>query len=283
MARHETSRNVRYGTDGGQPLVGILSEPAGGGSGRPAVLLVHGGAWVLGTPIEMSGAARALTGAGFVTFNVSYRLATPQRGGFPSQLQDIRQAVRYLRAHAGALGIDPQRIGALGSSAGGNLVTLLAASGRGSCLLGDRVAAVAAWSPPVDLSAYGRFADEHCARELDGCPWLVQDAVHYLGCRYRACPQRWQQASVQGYASADDPPTLIFDSRSELISLSQVRTLQRALSRQRVPNQLIVLPGKRHATRYQSIALPLTVDFFQRYLSPAATSTTHYAASLRAQ
>lgn len=280
---NKSSREITYGTDGGQRLFGIISEPDVGGTNRPAVLLVHGGAWVHGAPIELAAASRALTAAGFVTFNINYRLATAQRSGFPYELQDVQQAVRYLRAHARALGIDARRIGALGSSAGGNLVTLLATSGKGSCLTGDRVAAVAAWSPPIDVSSYGKFADKHCAKDLLRCPWLVQESVHYLGCRYHACAQRWQQASVERYASADDPPTLVFNSSHELISLSQVHALRQALDRRHVPNQLIVIPGQRHATGNQSVALPLTISFFQRYLQPAPTSATGYAAGQVAQ
>jgi acetyl esterase/lipase len=264
-------------------LFGIVSEPTVGGDDRPAVLLVHGGAWAHGAPVELAAASRALTSAGFVTFNISYRLATTQRPGFPSELQDLQQAVRYLRSHARSLRIDPRRIGALGSSAGGNLVTLLATSGRGSCLTGDRIAAVAAWSPPIDVSSYGKYADKHCAKDLVRCPWLVQEAVRYLGCRYDVCPQRWQQASVEGYASPDDPPTLVFNSSHELISLSQVHALRHALDRRHVPNQLIVIPGKQHATGNQSVALPLTISFFERYLLPPPTSATGYAAPLIAQ
>ncbi len=137
---------------------------------------------------------------------------------------------------------------------------------------------MAAWSPPVDVAAYGRYADKHCAADLVRCPWLVQEAVHYLGCRYAACPTKWQQASVQNFASPDDPPSLIFNSSSELISLSQVRTLRQALTRRHVPNQLIVLPGHRHATVYQSVALPLTVRFFEEYLLPRRTLAAGYAA-----
>jgi acetyl esterase/lipase len=282
-APRQETREISYGNDDGQPLTGILGEPAAGRGNHAAVLLVHGGAWVHGTPGEMAEAARAFTTAGFVTFNINYRLASAAHPGFPSELQDVRQAIRYLRAHAQSIDIDPRRIGALGSSAGGNLVTLLAASGRSSCLTGDRVAAVAAWSPPIDVAAYGRYADKHCANDLVGCPWLVQEAVHYVGCRYQACSQRWQQASVQGYASPDDPPALIFNSSKEVIALSQVHALRHALDRQHVPNQLIVFPGDRHATGYQSVALPLTVRFFERYLLPAPTSTTGYAAPPIAQ
>jgi acetyl esterase/lipase len=280
-ARGPSSREVPYGTDGGQPLLGILSEPGGAGSSRPAVLLVHGGGWLHGTPMELAAAARTLTDAGFVTFNIGYRLAAPGHPAFPGELQDVRQALHYLRAHADSIGIDPRRIGALGSSAGGNLVSLLATSGTGSCLQGDRIAAVVAWSPPIDVGAYGRYADAHCAKDLARCPYLVQEAVHYIGCSYQSCPTRWQQASVPGHVTADDPPTLLFNSTHELIPLSQARAFTTALSHHHVPYQLVVLHGRLHASGYQSVALPLTVSFFERYLRPApaadARTPTHTA------
>ena len=228
-------------------------------------------------------ASRALTSAGFVTFNISYRLATTQRPGFPSELQDLQQAVRYLRSHARSLRIDPRRIGALGSSAGGNLVTLLATSGRGSCLTGDRIAAVAAWSPPIDVSSYGKYADKHCAKDLVRCPWLVQEAVRYLGCRYTSARSAGNKRPSRGTPAPTIRRRSIFNSSHELISLSQVHALRHALDRRHVPNQLIVIPGKQHATGNQSVALPLTISFFERYLLPPPTSATGYAAPLIAQ
>ena len=94
------------------------------------MLEVHGGGWQHGgrlLSLSQSGPATDLVGAGFVVASIDYGLA-PQ-DPWPDQIIDAKCAVRYLRAHAGDLGIDPDRIAALGTSAGGQLVSLLGTTG----------------------------------------------------------------------------------------------------------------------------------------------------------
>src|SRR5215210_7502965 len=98
---------------------------------RPAVLLVHGGGWAGGHRAEMGRTGRQLAKAGYAAFSIDYRLA-PEHP-FPASLVDAQAAVEWLRAprQMARYGIDPGRIGALGSSAGGQLVGLLATQGTG--------------------------------------------------------------------------------------------------------------------------------------------------------
>lgn len=92
---------------------------------RPAVLLVHGGGFAACTKRETfeSQMLRFLASQGYVTASVEYRLSTI--APFPSQFIDVRRALQFLRGHAAAYRIDPERIGAVGHSAGANLVSLL--------------------------------------------------------------------------------------------------------------------------------------------------------------
>ncbi|GAA5174611.1 alpha/beta hydrolase [Niveibacterium umoris] len=122
--------------------------PATFAAARPAVLLLHGGGWGAGDRGEFADLARWLAAQGVVAVAIDYRLTT---AGYrwPAQLEDARHAVWWMRMHAGDLGIDPQRIAALGGSAGGLLAAWLAvddahdAAGRS-----DRVqAAVSLWGP----------------------------------------------------------------------------------------------------------------------------------------
>ena len=129
---------VTYCTQQGTKLaMDLYTPPAAAPRPSPAVLYVHGGGFALGDR-ELGGLGGGLANApgallpqlraalnrrGFLVASIDYRL--PPLSPWPAQLDDARCAVRFLRAHASALGIDPGRIGAWGSSAGGTLVALL--------------------------------------------------------------------------------------------------------------------------------------------------------------
>src|SRR5262249_43819994 len=82
----------------------------------PAVVFVHGGAWMTGDPSQAAGNAMHFARRGIATVSISYRLAPAHR--FPAPLDDVRRGLRHVRAHADELGIDPDRIALLGLSAG---------------------------------------------------------------------------------------------------------------------------------------------------------------------
>jgi acetyl esterase/lipase len=117
----------------------------------PGVLVVHGGAWRDGDKARMGAVSRRIARSGLIAFSVNYSLARGSRPGFPAQPRQLRQAVRWIRRSSDRFELDPRRIGAMGSSAGGHLVSLLGTDGRGSLRTGARVRAVATWSAPLDL------------------------------------------------------------------------------------------------------------------------------------
>ena len=118
-------RDVQYGQVNGQKLLLDVYRPAAGQALRPAVLFVHGGGWSMGSKENFKDEAMGLAKFGYVTFSIDYRLAADGRNLWPAQLDDTQRAVRWVRAHADKYHIDPQRIGALGHSAGGQLVAFL--------------------------------------------------------------------------------------------------------------------------------------------------------------
>ena len=127
-----THANVVYGEAGGQKqLLDIfypnMRQPVGGKT-FPVVLCVHGGAWREGSKADMGVLVVALTKSGFAVVTPGYRLFHPEKHPeniYPAQLDDVQRSVRWLRAHAGKYGLDPERLGAVGFSAGGHLVSLL--------------------------------------------------------------------------------------------------------------------------------------------------------------
>ena len=106
---------------------------------HPAVISVHGGSWARGDKgnSDWRNVCEWLASEGFVAYSVNYRLVPLV--SFPAAIDDVGRAVEWMRTNAGTYNVDPDRIGAFGGSAGGNLATLLGSRGRGS---GDRKSVV---------------------------------------------------------------------------------------------------------------------------------------------
>ncbi len=121
------AEEIVYARRGDQTLLLHGFRPAGVRPGelRPAVVLIHGGGWVGGTPEAFMSLARYFAGRGLVAFNITYRLAKPGVSGVGDCVIDCRSALRHIRAHAVELGADPSRIAVLGDSAGGHLAAAL--------------------------------------------------------------------------------------------------------------------------------------------------------------
>jgi acetyl esterase/lipase len=110
MAAAETGRvtvehDVVFGTGGGRDLKCNVYVPPQPGAGRPAVLLVHGGGWVQGDRSQLHGYGILLGRLGYLCVATEYRLAGEAK--WPAQLHDVKAALRWMRANAHQLGIDP--------------------------------------------------------------------------------------------------------------------------------------------------------------------------------
>lgn len=96
------------------------------GARRPAILAIHGGAWRGGDKARGEQFAEELCPLGYVVFSINYRRSSGPNGTWPAQIEDVRKALRYIRANAERFGIDPARVASLGMSAGGHLATMVA-------------------------------------------------------------------------------------------------------------------------------------------------------------
>jgi acetyl esterase/lipase len=123
----EVASNVVYGENDGQQLLLDVALPPNDAAERPAVVLIHGGAFMFGDREGWSSTAIELARAGYVAFNINYRLFSDTDGSnaWPAQLDDAQRAVRWVRANAATYGVDPERIAALGHSSGGQLAAFL--------------------------------------------------------------------------------------------------------------------------------------------------------------
>ena len=118
--------NLTYANYGDRSLEMDIYRPKGVWGELPAIVCIHGGGWAKGNRTSHAKIAQALAARGYVAATISYRLSG--EAPFPAAIQDCKAAVRFLRANAKELGIDPDKIGAIGLSAGGHLTALLASS-----------------------------------------------------------------------------------------------------------------------------------------------------------
>jgi acetyl esterase/lipase len=129
-ARAETTfqSGIAYANHDGVELAGDLYLPKNA-KAVPALVAVHGGGWVQGARSAFQYWGPYLAARGIAVFALSYRLAGKTKT-FPEAVQDILAGVQFLRGNANGFGIDPQRIGLLGASAGAHLAALTALSGK---------------------------------------------------------------------------------------------------------------------------------------------------------
>ena len=116
-----------YKTVAGMDLtaaVHLPDKPAGGP--RPAMVFFHGGGWAGGTPQQFAAHAEWLAAHGAVGVLIQYRFIDKTAESVFDCMRDAHSAMRWVRAHADELGIDPHRIGAVGGSAGGHLAAVTA-------------------------------------------------------------------------------------------------------------------------------------------------------------
>jgi acetyl esterase len=207
----------------------------------PAVLLVHGGGFTEGT--RDSSGLRTLceltAEQGAAAFSVDYRLAPEFT--YPAQVDDLANAVQWLRqpAQVEAFGIDPARIGAIGSSAGAIIAQSLATRGEGPLDTGARLGAVASLSGVSVLSPEGLELGRPSEQAAD----LV---LNYLGCTSVAdCPQSVPASPITG-VDPSDPPMLLVNGTDELVPEEQPEALATALEDAGVQAELLIVDAPSH-------------------------------------
>jgi acetyl esterase/lipase len=227
-------RDVVYGEYDNKRLLLDIYAPDGSapGSGRPALIAIHGGGWCGGSKGEYGRSLAPLVKQGIVLIAVDYRLSRPGAPGWPGNLEDVRAAVRWVRVHASEIGVDPGRLAVIGSSAGGHLALLLGFTGDAS----TRVSAIIDFYAPTDLRALR--ADRAASGE---------SVSLLLGSPPEQTPALYDAASPLRQVVPGLPPVLIAHGEDDLlVPLEQSRALASALEQSGVPHQLITIPEARH-------------------------------------
>lgn len=240
-------RDRAYGPPGDAARVADLYRPEGAGP-FPGVVLVHGGGWDARDRSDMTSVARKLAGRGYVVANIDYRLAPAAL--YPAALEDVRSAVKWLRAEAPRLRLHPDRLAGWGYSAGAHLVAL-AATENGDLLA--RLQAVVAGGTPADLPQY---PNSPIIRRFIGGSFAEREEV-------------WRQASPLTHVSSDDPPMFLYHGTwDRLVYVEDTLALKQALDRAGVPSELYLLQGAGHISAFLlgGGAEDAAIDFLDRHL-----------------
>lgn len=231
----------------------------------PAVLWIHGGAWESGNkyPCPVSHFAER----GYVIASIGYRLS--DEAIFPSQLEDCKSAVRWLRAHAAEYGINCDRIGVWGESAGGHLAALLGTTGRIRDFdVGEHpeqsseVQCVVNWFGPVDFLDWGvPFSPSMDSSE--------SPVYRLLGGPISQNQAKARCASPLHYLDGRSAPFFtIHGDQDNIVPLIQSRRLHEALQDAGVESTLRIIAGAGHSTAEFSLPerLDEIADFLARHL-----------------
>jgi acetyl esterase/lipase len=248
VARGIAYRDSRSFWGGGSPRLDVYMPdgPAPKG-GWPVVVAVHGGGWRGGDRGDFGRSLAPLVRRGAAVVAVGYTLSRPGAPSWPANLDDVSDAVEWVRRQGGDYGLDPDRLTLLGASAGGHLALLLA----------ERPGAKASIRGVVDFYGPADLKSLHAASPAARSVELL------LGGPPASRPDLYAAASPVVGARSGMPPVLIVHGAADsLVPLDQSQRLARALAEAGVDYRLVVVPGARHGFGLTAGAFDLTPEVF---------------------
>ncbi len=281
-ANNAIQKDVTYGHAGGVDLKLDIAKPAVGEGPFPAIVCVHGGAWMAGSKNDYGPVLQQFAAAGYVAAAVEYRFAPKFK--WPAQIEDVKCAVRYLRTHAKELSINPDKMGAIGDSAGGHLALLLGLMDPKDGLEGDggnpgvssKVQAVVNIYGPTDLKTWHVLPEAEAAAAQSFGKSSEQMLADFIGAADRSDPVIAQGSPVT-YINAGDPPILTFHgTKDAIVPFEQAKTLDTALAKAGVTHTFVPLEGGVHGLNPLQIALvsQQALAFFNTKLKDQAAPAT---------
>jgi len=230
MHKETLIRNICYRAN--YPLcIGDIYNPESVSTARPAVIVIHGGAWRAGKKEDFDATAASMTlmRENFVVFNINYRL-TPD-GEFPNNVEDVKHAIAYLRKNAVKYSVDDRRIGVFGTSAGGHLALMAAYAPNSTFGIKEKnmVKAVVAFCPLTDL------------KQMEAA-FVVQ----YIGCMAEQCKDVWNKASPVTYVQTSVPTLLVHGDRDRTVPFQQSAQLVNLLKLNHTKVEMLEFPNSDH-------------------------------------
>jgi len=228
-------KNVVFGKGGNTDLKLDIYRPPAGTEKRMATIHIHGGGFTAGSKDTLADRIAPFAALGYVAIATQYRLFGEAK--WPAQMDDVKAAIRWTRANAKSLGVDPERIAVVGYSAGGQLALFAAGTGNrpefegnnGTPGAGTQVAACCAYYPSTDV----RPRPDGSANAL--LPAGSDEAAH-------------RAASPLTYIAKGYPPTVIFHGTADVtIPLESSERLFKQFRDAKVPAEFHAFEGVPHA------------------------------------
>lgn len=255
--RVTTREGVVFGAGGGRELRCDIYEPPPAIKNGIGVVLVHGGGWSSGDRSQLKGYGVLLGRRGYTCIASEYRLTGEAL--WPAQIEDVNCAIRYVRANAAELGVDPDRLVVSGNSAGGHLALMAGADTPaafegtgGNAGVSSAVSAVIAFYPPTGLDK----------RAWGGMPTLFGKG---------APVETMKSASPLEYATQAFPPTLLMHGNAdELVPNNEVTSMYDALHAAGVPVEMHMFANQPHAfdadPKLGRLSAEIMLSFLDRYI-----------------
>ena len=256
-------KDLVYADRGGRDLhLDLYCPPKKKSKKLPVVVWIHGGGWLKGSKENCR--AVCLVKHGFAVASIEYRLTDEAQ--WPAQIRDCYDAVRFLRTNSDKYGLNPDKIGAWGSSAGGHLAALLGTRPAEEDPGSAKVQAVCSWFGPTDLVTLPpNVVSEN--RTLEQVS--QSNGAKLLGATVRDVPDLAKDASALYHVSNDDPPFLIMHGRDDTsVPLAQSRKLRAALAKHKLRVKLVVVSDAGHGGPEfkTSEVTDIVANFFKRQL-----------------
>ena len=222
---------------------------------HPSVLVIHGGGWMSGSKWQLGRYAAALAERGINAFAINYRLAPKYK--HPVQVEDCREAVRWVRSNSKKYGGDPKRIGALGYSAGAHLSAMLAVTGMNAQEdpkgIGTEILVAVGGGTPC---------------EFFSLPPDNKALAYWLGGSRKQFPEIYQDASPISHLDAKDSPIFFFHGEVDgLVRASGARDMSKKMQTLGIDTKFHPIKGAGHfAAVFNQKAFGAGFDFLEKHL-----------------
>ncbi len=264
-ALDRVQRNIEYSTISGVPLYLDAAIPEGAGP-HPAAIIVHGGGWVRGDRrTEVAPLFEPLSEAGIAWFSIDYRLSNDITQ-FGAAIEDVQNAIRFVKAHAAKYRVDPERIALVGESAGGQLAAMAALDSEPA----TRVQAVVLLYAPTDLV--------ELAKSSNFVPQQIRDSLNGSPFEGLILARLGQLSPIDNIKRGAPAFLLIHGTADTLVPFSQSVAMCKRLKQAGASCEVYPIQGGGHGIRWWESSIPKEAAAYKhemaRWLNQQLTTRT---------